>query len=95
MLPIYMGLPDEATQGLAIGTENFYAINSKATKEQQENALQFIEWMYSSPTGKDFVVNKLNYIAPFDTMGPNDKPSDPLGVQVMSWMNNKNVRSIP
>ncbi len=42
-LPIYMGLPNEETQGLCIGTENFYAINSQKTPAQQEIANKLIE----------------------------------------------------
>lgn len=95
MMPIYMGLPNEENQGLAIGTENYYAINNKATKAQQENGLKFIEWLYSSDTGRDIVINKLNYIAPFDTMKATDVPSDPLGQQVVKWMNDKTVKTTP
>ena len=95
MMPIYMGLPNEENQGLAIGTENYYAINSQATKAQQENALNFIKWMYSTPTGKDYVVNKMGFIAPFDTISDTEVPSDPLGVQVKQWMDNTSVNSTP
>ena len=38
-----MGLPNEETQGLCIGTENFYAINSQKTPAQQEIANKLIE----------------------------------------------------
>ena len=33
-LPIYMGVQGEENQGLCIGTENFFAINSKASSDQ-------------------------------------------------------------
>lgn len=79
-----MGLPNEDHQGLCIGTENFYAINSQKTPAQQEIANKLIEWMYSTPTGKEYVVNKFGFIAPFDTFTPNDAPDDPLGKQLMA-----------
>ena len=38
-LPIYTGVEGEETQGLCIGTENYYAINSKASKEEQKRCV--------------------------------------------------------
>ena len=52
-LPIYMGISGEENQGLCIGTENFFAINSKASQEQQKATADFIYWLFSSKTGKD------------------------------------------
>ena len=59
-LPIYMGIPGEESQGLCIGTENFLAINKKASEEQQKLAEDFIYWLYSSDTGKDHVIHHVN-----------------------------------
>lgn len=52
-LPIYIGADGEENQGLCVGTENFYAINAKATEAQQKAAADFIYWLYSSDTGKN------------------------------------------
>ena len=73
-LPIYMGINGEENQGLCIGTENFFAINSKASQEQQKATADFIYWLFSSKTGKNYVINKLDLIAPFDTFTENEKP---------------------
>lgn len=94
-LPIYMGLPNEENQGLCIGTENFFAINSKAGAEERKATEDFIYWLFSSKTGKDFVVNKLNLIAPFDTFNDDEKPNDPLAAEVIKWMNKADVTTIP
>lgn len=94
-LPIYMGLEDEEKQGLCIGTENFFCINSKASEAEQKAAADFLYWLYSSDTGKDFVTNKLDFIAPFDTFEDGEKPTDPLALEVLSWMNKKDVETIP
>ncbi len=94
-LPIYMGIDDEANQGLCIGTENFFAINSKATKEEQKAAEDFIYWLFTSETGKAFVKNDLEIIAPFDTFKENDAPEDPLAKEVINWMNKENINTIP
>ena len=94
-LPIYMGINGEENQGLCIGTENFFAINSKASQEQQKATADFIYWLFSSKTGKDYVINKLDLIAPFDTFNENEKPKDPLAKEVINWMNKENINTIP
>ncbi len=94
-LPIYMGLDNEDNQGLCIGTENFFAINSKASAEEQKAAQDFIYWLFSSETGKSFVINDLELIAPFDTFKENEVPEDPLAQEVINWMNKDDVETIP
>ena len=94
-LPIYTGVKGEETQGLCIGTENYYAINSKASKEEQKAAQDFIYWLYSSEKGKKFVTDELGFIAPFDTFNDNEVPSDPLAQEVNNWMNKQSVTTIP
>ena len=94
-LPIYMGIDGEEKQGLCIGTENFFAINSKASEQEQKAAEDFIYWLFSSETGKDFVTDKLELIAPFDTFTEDERPEDPLAKEVIKWMNNGDVTTIP
>lgn len=94
-LPIYMGLNGEENQGLCIGTENFFAINSKASEEEQKAAKDFIFWLFSSKTGKDFVINELDLIAPFDTFNDHERPKDPLAQEVIKWMNKDDINTIP
>ena len=66
-LPIYTGMKVDPQQGLCIGTENFYAVNKKASAEDQKATVDFVYWLYSSEKGKDYVINKLGFISPFDT----------------------------
>ena len=94
-LPIYTGIDGERTQGLCVGTENFYAINSKASEEQQKAAADFVYWLYSSDTGKKYVTEKLGFISPFDTFTENESPQDPLARQVIEWMNRDDISSVP
>ena len=93
-MPIYTGVEGEEAQGLCTGTENFLAINKQASEEQQKLANDFLYWLYSSKTGKDFVTNKLNFIAPFDTFADNEKPADPLAKEVLNWMEKDGVTSV-
>jgi raffinose/stachyose/melibiose transport system substrate-binding protein len=94
-LPIYTGMEGEENQGLCIGTENFLAINAKAPADQQKLAEEFIWWLYSSDTGKDFVVNRLGFIAPFDTFTQDEVPDDPLAREVMAYMQDPEAKNIP
>ena len=94
-LPIYMGVDGEEKQGLCIGTENFFAINSKASEQEQKAAADFMYWLFSSETGKKFVNEKLEFIAPFDTFSDKERPEDPLAQEVIKWMNNADVTTIP
>ena len=94
-LPIYTGMEGEENQGLCIGTENFFAINAKAPADQQKMAEEFIWWLYSSDTGKDFVVNRLGFIAPFDTFTQEEVPNDPLAREVMAYMQDPEAKNIP
>ena len=92
-LPIYSGVAGEESQGLCTGTENFYCINSQATAEEQKATADFIYWLYSSPMGKDYVTNKLGFIAPFDTFAANERPTDPLAVEINNWMSKEGIES--
>lgn len=85
-MPIYTGVAGEEKQGLCIGTENYFAINSKVSKEKQEASVAFLEWLFSSEKGKKYVTSDLGFIAPFNTFNENEKPADPLAKEVMSWM---------
>lgn len=93
-LPIYTGVDGEESQGLCIGTENFFCINKKASKADQEATADFIYWLYSSATGKKYVTNKLGFIAPFDTFSDSERPSDPLAVEISKWMSKPGITSV-
>lgn len=85
-LPIYTGVAGEEAQGLCTGTENFFSINSEASPEDQAASIAFVEWLFSSETGKDAVTNKLGFIAPFNTFSDDEKPTDPLAQEVLRYM---------
>ena len=93
-LPIYMDIDGEEKQGLCIGTENFYAVNKKATEAEQKAAMDFINWLYTSEKGKKYVVEKLGFIAPFDTFSENETPTDPLAREVLSWLDKEDVENV-
>jgi len=93
-LPLYIGAPGEASQGICIGTENYFAINSQVSQADQQASLDFLTWLFSSDKGKQYVTNDLGFIAPFDWFGPSDGPTDPLAQQVLAWMSKPGVTSV-
>lgn len=90
-LPIYTGVAGEEKQGLAIGTENYLAINNKVSEAKQQASIAFLEWLFSSDKGKAYVTNDLGFIAPFNTFTEDEKPADPLAAEVLNWMNKDTI----
>ena len=66
-LPLYNGGSDDSDMGLCIGTENYFAINKNVSEESQKASLDFLDWLFSSETGKKFVTDELDFITPFNT----------------------------
>lgn len=95
MLPVYTGVEGETSQGICIGTENYFAINKNADKEKQEASLKFLEWLFSSETGKKYVTEKLNFITPFNTFSEDELPNDPLAKEISRYMSDESVKNIP
>ena len=63
-LPIYMGI-DDKNQGLCSGTENFWAVNKLASKEDQEATLDFLNWVATSEEGTKSLADEMGFVAPF------------------------------
>jgi raffinose/stachyose/melibiose transport system substrate-binding protein len=93
-LPIYTGMPGEEKQSICVGTENFFAINKQAPADKQKLAADFIWWLYSSTTGKQFVTNDLKFIAPFDTFTDAERPTDPLAKEVVRYVSNPDLYNV-
>lgn len=94
-MPLYIGVDGEKSQGLCIGTENYIAINKYASEEQQKKSLDFLNWLFTSETGKRYVTNELDYITPFDTFKEDELPRDPLAREVVRYMNDASVTTVP
>lgn len=93
-LPIYTGVSGEETQGLCTGTENYICVNSMASEADQKASIDFIEWVFSSDLGKQYVTNDLGFISPFNTFSEEESPSDPLAKQVLEYMGNQDLYNV-
>jgi len=86
MMPIYFGV-DDANEGLCIGTENYWAVNSKASKENIDASLAFLEWVITSDEGRDSITNKMGLSAPFDTFTDKYASANPFKQTAAKMMN--------
>lgn len=93
-MPIYTGVEGEEKQGLCIGTENFFSINSKASEADQKASIDFVEWLFTSDTGKKHVTEELGFIAPFDTFEDDETPQDPLAKEVLRYLGDEDLYNV-
>ena len=77
MMPIYFGV-DDASEGLAVGTENHWAVNSQASEENIQATLAFLEWVITSDEGRSAITNDMGLSAPFDTFTGDFAPNNKL-----------------
>ena len=49
MIPYYCGVEGEEKAGLNCGTENYWAINAEASKEDIEATIAFMKWLVTDP----------------------------------------------
>ena len=93
-MPIYTGVKGEEKQGICIGTENFFSINSKASEADQKASIAFVEWLFTSETGKKHVTEELGFIAPFNTFEDAETPQDPLAQEVLRYLSNEDLYNV-
>ena len=65
MIPIYIGVGDEAKQGLCTGTENYWCVNKDASEEDIAATLAFMNWCVTE--GAEAMANDMGFVIPFDT----------------------------
>ena len=65
MIPVYIGVGDEANQGLCTGTENYWCVNKEADQADIDATLDFIYWCVSSDEGTKAMANDMGFVIPF------------------------------
>lgn len=78
MLPIYIGVKGEEKQGLCTGSENYWCVNSKASPENIQATLDFMQWVVESKTGRDALSKDMGFVTPFTTFTSDYLPANPL-----------------
>ncbi len=65
MLPIYIGVEGEENQGLCTGTENYWCVNNKASEEDIQATLDFMNWCVTSDEGREGNGSRMGFTIPF------------------------------
>ena len=78
MMPIYFGVDDE-NEGLCSGTENCWAINAKASEEDIQSSLAFLQWVVSSDEGRKVTNEDMGLTMNFDTYTGDFASVNPFG----------------
>ncbi len=69
---------------IPVGVPMYWAVNNDLDEEVQDAAKDFLNWIYTSDTGKDYVINEFNFIPPVE--GYDDlEPQDPLAQDVLAY----------
>ena len=81
MIPLYIGVEGEEKAGLCTGTENYWAVNSKASEADIKATLDFLKWVVTSESGTTMMAEQFG-ASPFKSAKPVDnvfcKASDAL-----------------
>ena len=65
ILPIYIGVDGEEDQGICTGTENYWCVNSKASKDDIQATLDFMNWCVTSDAGVNGLCKEMGFTIPF------------------------------
>ncbi len=92
MMPIYIGVGDEANQGLCTGTENYWCVNKDASEEDIQATLDFLYWCVTSDKGTEAMANDMGFVIPFkgavesnNLFVKQDKEMTAAGKTPVSW----------
>ena len=92
MIPIYIGVGDEANQGLCTGTENYWCVNNMADEADIQATLDFIYWCVSSEEGTKAMGTDMGFVIPFKNAVESqnlfvqmDKEYTAAGKKPVSW----------
>lgn len=67
ILPIYIGVEGEENQGVCTGTENYWCVNAKASEEDIQATLDFMNWCVTSDAGVEAMCKDMGFVIPFNS----------------------------
>lgn len=65
ILPIYIGVEGEEDQGVCTGTENYWCVNAKASEDDIQATLDFMNWCVTSDEGVEAMCKDMGFVIPF------------------------------
>ena len=82
MMP--MPFEGEYEDHLPVGVPQYWVVNKNASEEEIQAAKDFLDWMYTSDQGKDFVLDEFKFIPAYDGYDAS-RISDPLSQDVYKY----------
>lgn len=90
--PISNNPEDYGNTQISVGASLYFCVDAnQSTKEQQEGAIDFMNWFFTSEKGQEYYVDKLNFIPAYKNI--TKSPSDNLSKMVVDYMNNGKTMS--
>lgn len=104
MLPMKLNFEDSdiTVEGLNVKQMNrsipefvsqYYVINAKATEQERRDAEDFVLWLNTSETGKDFIINRFAFV-PFNA-DEHTKLDNPLSNELINYKLKGNLLANP
>ncbi|WP_422122254.1 ABC transporter substrate-binding protein [Planococcus sp. X10-3] len=81
--------PLEGNDKLAVGVGSSWAVNAEKEQEEIDAAIEFLNWLHTSDTGKQFIVEDFGFIPALTTIEAGDL--DPLSQAVLEASNSGNT----
>lgn len=78
---------DGAKEGsIPVGVPMYWAVNSNKDAATKKAAKDFLNWLYTSDTGKKLIIKDFNFISAFKGYDSNDlQPTDPLAKDILKY----------
>ncbi len=74
---------------IPVGIPMYWTVNKTKDEKTQKAAKDFLNWIYTSEKGKDYVINKFGFIPPFKGYeAENLQPKDALAKDIMDYSKN-------
>lgn len=70
-------------KGLCIEADDYLCINDEVSQASKKAAVTFLEWLYETDQGKEYVTKEMGYTAPYVTFSEEDIPTDPLALEMV------------
>ncbi len=76
---------EKLNRSIAVFVPNYYAINAKVSKEEQEKAVDFLVWLNTTTEGEEFITKDMAFI-PYNAEPSVTKLENSLGNSIIRYM---------
>ncbi|MBK5201022.1 MAG: hypothetical protein JJE21_05745 [Spirochaetaceae bacterium] len=84
----------QLNSSIPVFVPNYYAVNALASDAKKQLAYNFLYWLNNSKTGKDYIINKFDFI-PYNADPSTTTVPNSLGNSIISYIDSDNTISAP